>query len=66
MDLDRDVIFRDSGMKLCRFGYAKALRLGQSFAGIVLSSEAKSFVTPEDRSIIAEHGIAGINCSWNR
>lgn len=53
-------------MKLCRFGYAKAMRIGQSFAGIVLSSEAKSMVTPQDRSIIEEHGIAGINCSWNR
>ena len=35
---------RDSGSKLCRLGYASKLRIGQSFPGIVLSSEATTLV----------------------
>jgi pre-rRNA-processing protein TSR3 len=33
---------------------------------VVLSSEAKVMVSPADSDIVAQHGIAGINCSWNR
>eukprot|EP01038_Epipyxis_sp_PR26KG_P013278 gene13278-17791_t len=57
---------RDSGSKLCRQGYAKKLRIGQSFPGVVLSSEATIFVSPADQQIVSQYGIAGINCSWNR
>lgn len=57
---------RDSGSKMCRFGLAKKLKVGQNFGGIVLSSEATKVMSPEDYDIIAQHGIAGINCSWNR
>lgn len=57
---------RDSGSKMVRFGYAGLLKIGQSFQGIVLSSEATTLVTQADAYIIADHGIAGINCSWNR
>ena len=57
---------RDSGSKMKRFGYASLLRIGQSFSGIVLSSEATTFVSREDAGLIIEHGISGINCSWNR
>lgn len=57
---------RDSGSRLCRLGYASRLRIGQSFAGVVLSSEAKQVVSPADAEIVREHGVAGINCSWNR
>jgi hypothetical protein len=35
---------RDSGSKLCRLGYASKLRIGQSFPGVVLSSEATILV----------------------
>eukprot|EP00605_Chrysophyceae_sp_TOSAG23-4_P002905 GSChrysophyteH1.ASY1.ANO1.3200.1 assembled CDS len=41
---------RDSGSKLCRLGYAGVLRI----------------VSKEDREIVQQHGISGINCSWNR
>jgi pre-rRNA-processing protein TSR3 len=51
---------------MCRFGLAKKLKVGQNFGGIVLSSEATKVMSPEDYDIIAQHGIAGINCSWNR
>lgn len=57
---------RDSGSKLVRLGYASTLRIGQSFAGVVMSSEAKMVVSAADAEIIKNHGIAGINCSWNR
>ena len=49
-----------------RLGLAKGLKIGQTFKGVVLSSEAKIFVSPADRDIVNTFGIAGINCSWNR
>jgi pre-rRNA-processing protein TSR3 len=57
---------RDSGSKLQRLGLAKTLKLGKSFPGVVLSSEATVIISPADADIILQHGIAGINCSWNR
>jgi pre-rRNA-processing protein TSR3 len=57
---------RDSGSKLRRLGYASQLRIGQGFAGVVLSSEAKILVSAADAEIVEKHGVAGINCSWNR
>lgn len=57
---------RDSGSKLRRLGYAGKLRIGESFPGIVLSSEAKFLVSPADRALVETFGISGINCSWNR
>jgi pre-rRNA-processing protein TSR3 len=57
---------RDSGSKLQRLGLAKTLKLGKSFPGVVLSSEATIIISPADADIILQHGIAGINCSWNR
>ena len=57
---------RDSGSKLRRLGYAGLLRVGHSFPGVVLSSEAKIMASPADHEIVTTHGIGGINCSWNR
>lgn len=57
---------RDSGSKICRLGYASQLKIGQSFQGIVLSSEASILASPADIDIVQRFGIAGINCSWNR
>jgi pre-rRNA-processing protein TSR3 len=57
---------RDSGSKLQRLGLAKTLKLGKSFPGVVLSSEATCIISPADADIVLQHGIAGINCSWNR
>jgi len=54
------------GSKLRKLGYASLLKLGQTFPGIVLSSEATIFVSPKDIDIVANYGISGINCSWNR
>lgn len=60
------LIHRDSGSKLRRLGYARQLRVGQTFQGVVLSSEASEYVSPADSEIVQTYGIAGINCSWNR
>ena len=57
---------RDSGSKLRRLGYAGLLRIGQSFPGVVLSSEAKVFVSGADAELVRSFGVGGINCSWNR
>ena len=57
---------RDSGSRLSRLGLAGALRVGQSFNGIVLSSESRVYISPADAAIAKSFGLAGINCSWNR
>ena len=57
---------RDSGSKLVRLGMAKTLKVGQSYAGIVLSSEAKTVISREDVEIVRAHGVGGVNCSWNQ
>jgi pre-rRNA-processing protein TSR3 len=56
----------DSGSKLCRLGLATTLKIGQTFPGIVLSSEAPTYASPADYELVEKHGISGINCSWNR
>ena len=59
---------RDSGSKLVRLGLASSQKIGssRSFNGIVLSSEATTVLSAADADIVAKHGVAGINCSWNR
>lgn len=57
---------RDSGSKLNRLKLVKHLRIGDSYSGIVMSSEARVVISAQDRDIVEKHGIAGINCSWNK
>ena len=57
---------RDSGSKLVRLGLAKTMKVGQSYNGIILSSETSNVISPADYNIVQEYGLAGINCSWNR
>jgi len=59
-------LFSDSGSKLVRLGYASLLKIGKTFSGVVLSSEANLLVSRADAEIIERHGVACINCSWNR
>lgn len=51
---------------MVRFGFAKRLKVGQSFQGIVLSSEASQYLSPADKHLVEQFGVAAINCSWNR
>uniref|UniRef100_T1JGU4 18S rRNA aminocarboxypropyltransferase n=1 Tax=Strigamia maritima TaxID=126957 RepID=T1JGU4_STRMM len=55
-----------TGRKLSRFGLVKIIRLQQRFGGIVLTPTATKCIAPEDKSLISEHGIAVVDCSWAR
>ncbi|GJJ14871.1 hypothetical protein Clacol_009140 [Clathrus columnatus] len=57
---------RCSGKKLSRLGLIIDLRVGQRFRGIVVTPEGKQPVSPSDRNIIAEAGLAVVECSWAR
>ncbi|ORX99044.1 DUF367-domain-containing protein [Basidiobolus meristosporus CBS 931.73] len=55
---------RCSGKRLERLGMVRSLKVTQGFRGIVLSPTGKQAVSPEDKDIILEHGIAVVECSW--
>jgi len=55
---------RCTGRKLVRHGFVKPLKLGHHFGGIILSPIGQKCVSPEDKQIILESGIAVVDCSW--
>lgn len=55
---------RCTGRKLSRFDMIETLRLGTRFNGIILSPMGTKCVSPEDKDIIHQHGLAVIDCSW--
>ncbi|SNX86147.1 related to TSR3 - protein required for processing of the 20S pre-rRNA [Melanopsichium pennsylvanicum] len=57
---------RCSGKKLSRLGLIQELRVGQKFRGIVLTPNATQTLSPADTHIIAENGVAVVECSWAR
>ena len=42
----------------------KTLKLSQRFNGLILSPLGKQCVSPQDHTIVVDHGIAVIDCSW--
>lgn len=55
-----------TGSRLARLGLIEELRLGVTFPGIILSPNGKSCVSRQDAELIADKGIAVVDCSWNR
>jgi len=55
-----------AGKKLSRLGLIKDLRVGQRFRGIVVTPKGAQPVSPSDRNIIDDGGLAVVECSWAR
>ncbi|KAG5641166.1 hypothetical protein DXG03_005863 [Asterophora parasitica] len=57
---------RCSGKKLARLGLIKELKVGSRFRGIVVSPKGTQVISPSDRDIILQGGLAVVECSWAR
>ncbi|KAG0244162.1 ribosome biogenesis protein tsr3 [Actinomortierella wolfii] len=55
---------RCSGKKLARMGMVETLKVNQRFLGVCMTPNGKQAVSPADREVIREHGIAVVDCSW--
>ena len=57
---------RCSGRKLLRLGVVHLIPLSRRlFPGIVLTADGRKTLSPEDRTIVRDCGIAVIDCSWH-
>lgn len=57
---------RCSGKKLARLGLIQELRVGSRFRGIVVSPKGTSVISPADKEIVEQSGLAVVECSWAR
>ena len=57
---------RCSGKRLMHFGMMRELPIGQKFAGVVISPNAKKIVSAADKDLMEQFGVAVVECSWVR
>ncbi|KAG0013755.1 ribosome biogenesis protein tsr3 [Entomortierella chlamydospora] len=55
---------RCSGKKLARMGMIKTLKVNQRFLGVCMTPNGQQAVSPSDREVVREHGLAVVDCSW--
>ena len=55
---------RCSGRKLCRLHVIEEFRVGHKFRGIILTPTGNRVISPADRDIVRQGGLAVVDCSW--
>ncbi|KAG0326451.1 ribosome biogenesis protein tsr3 [Podila horticola] len=55
---------RCSGKKLVRMGMVETLKINQRFRGVCMTPNGQQAVSPSDREVVREHGLAVVDCSW--
>lgn len=55
---------RCSGRKLCRLKVIEEFRVGQKFRGIILTPSGTRVISPADKEIVKQSGLAVVDCSW--
>ncbi|KAJ2957931.1 hypothetical protein NQZ79_g6383 [Umbelopsis isabellina] len=55
---------RCSGVKLARHNMLKTLKVTQRFRGVVASPMGEKAVSPADRYLVEQFGVAVVDCSW--
>lgn len=53
-----------TGRKLARLSALKELRVSQGWPGVILSPSGKQAMSMADHDIVAQYGIAVVDCSW--
>ena len=55
---------RCSGRKLCRLKMIDEFKVNQKFRGIILTPSGTRVVSPADREVMTQAGLAVVDCSW--